>query len=293
MIHSMTGFGRADGIILGMNIAIEMRSLNNRYSEIVIRAPRKWAAIEDPLREMIQKEVPRGKIDVQVFINEDKKSLTRMKINEGVIRGYEKLVKDLKKRFVLENTFTVGELLSLPDVFSIEEDPTDFQKLLSGIQKVVKRAIDCLLKSQAKEGMTLVKDLKHRVRVIDRNLKEILQVIPKKRKELSENLRNRIMQLLNDPGMLNNDRLEMEVALLAERADITEECVRLRSHLDLFLSILQEGGTVGKRLDFVLQEMHRESNTIGAKAGSYEISRNVVAMKDEIERLKEQVRNIM
>ena len=293
MIYSMTGYGRSEGTILGANVTIEMRSLNNRYSEIVIRTPRKWSSIEDPLRELIQKEVPRGKIDIQVFINDDKKSLTRMQINEGVLKGYEKLIRDLKKRFPIENSITVGQILSLPDVYSIEEDPTDFQKIIKGVQNIARKAIANLLKSQAKEGATLVKDLALRIKSIDKNLQDILRIIPKKRKDLFENLRNRALQLVSDPSVLNDERLEMEVALLTERADITEECVRLRSHLDLFLSVIKEGGTIGKRLDFVLQEMHREANTIGAKAGSYEISRNVVEVKDEIERLKEQVRNLM
>lgn len=292
MIYSMTGFGRGEGVVIGVNVVVEIRSLNNRFLEIAIRLPRKLSSYEDPLRDLLQKEFSRGKIDVQVMVNEEKKSLTRLCLNESMLQRYIEILDTLKTKLQINDTINVTQLLNLPDLLIIEEYPRDHEKFLEGLQKVTQLSIKNLRISQEKEGKALINDMKQRVKNIQKQLSEIQQVLPNRRKEAFNNLKTKVKQLINNDTIINKERLELEIALLAEKSDITEECVRLKSHIDLYLSAVKEGGTIGKRLDFILQEMNREVNTIGAKGNNFEISHLVVEMKDEIERLKEQVRNL-
>ena len=293
MIFSMTGFGREEGTVMGNSVAVELRSVNNRFLETAIRTPRKWSSFEEPLRNLLQKEFARGKIELQLLVNEEKRSLNRYRINEPVFLEYVRLIREFRKRLQIDESINIGQILSLPELLIVDEDIQEHEKFWKGLQKIVQAAMKKLRDSQGKEGTVLVKDLKKRIIIIKRNLKEILRVIPKKRKALMQNLKAKVQQLVIDKKIINRDRLELEIAILAEKSDITEESVRLQSHLELFLDILKEGGSVGKRLDFTLQEMNREINTIGAKGSNFSISRHVIEVKDEIEKLKEQIRNLV
>lgn len=293
MVYSMTGYGRGEGRVLGVGVAVEIRSLNNRFLDMSIRTPRKWNNLEDSIRELVTKEISRGKIEISVQITDNKRGPARLRLNEEILGEYKKLFAILQAHFNMDDKINIGQILNLPDLLAPEEDIYDYDEFGEGLAAVILAAVKNLKTSQRKEANVLVNDAKKRIKIIQTDLKRILLIIPGTRKKLLENLRAKVMQLAVDPKIVKMERLELEVALLSEKSDITEECVRLQSHLTLFMDTIRDGGAVGKRLDFVLQEMNRETNTMGAKADSFEISRYVVEIKDEIERIREQIRNLM
>ncbi len=290
MIRSMTGFGRAASRMKEGGWSIEIRSLNHRYFELSLKAPPSLYGIEDRIRELCQSRVKRGK--VMVNINETNGAeLEGLALDEKVLRFYLSAIHRIQRRFRLEGQLSVSDLLSLPRIFSMEKKAVAPEKLWRALRGPLQSAIETLVHSRVREGQTLLKDLLGRIGKIERTVHHIEARVKRSPEVYYERLRGRIEKLLQEK-LAREERIWQEAALLAERSDVTEEMVRLKSHLQLFRSKILKEEEVGKELDFLLQEMNREVNTLSAKAQDFEISKEVVGIKAELEKIREQIQNI-
>jgi uncharacterized protein (TIGR00255 family) len=288
----MTGYGRTEADDAGSHFSLEIRSLNNRYLDIQIKMPRGLAVLESRVKKTIQGRFSRGRFDVSIIRNNEHERGGRLAVNEALATQYIGILEDLKKRFRLNGEVDLSLVAGLTDLITVTEvkdDPEDLWLILS---KGMAQALDELDRMRNDEGAHLAQDIGERLNTIDRTLQAVRSQSPvtveNARKRMTETL-NRLMAEQPDPL-----RLAQEIAVLAERTDVTEELTRLECHMTQFRSML--GGSsreaVGRKLDFLLQEMGREVNTIASKAMDAQISMDVVNMKAELEKVREQVQNI-
>ncbi len=292
MISSMTGYGRAEANYEGCSIVVEARSLNNRYLEIFIRQPRKFGSFEEDLEKIAKENLSRGKVNFNISFEGLYSSLEELSINMEVAEQYYKAFMQLGDKFNSEVTITPEHLLKFDDVFEWNFPEDKKEKLKKHVIKAFKECVKNLKKHKTEEGRNLAKDFKTRLKNIEAALKIIKKNVQNRHVEDYENLKKRILKLLNDIDRIDPDRMAMEAAFMAEKFDINEECVRLESHIKMFRDVLREGGIIGRKLDFLLQEMNREANTISSKSNSFDIAKEVVIIKEEVERIKEQIRNL-
>lgn len=291
MIASMTGFGKADLIEENTKLSLEITSVNSRFLEFQFRLPKFITALESKLKEMIAQKISRGKISY-TLIWEDQSPVTNyVKLNEEVSDIYFSILKKLQKKYKLSSVIRAENFLSLPDLIKFEKEDFPEEKAWSLISKVTEQALNDLNKSRFQEGKRLAFDLKHRIGNLQVVIKEVEKLSDLNVQSYREKLRQRIKALLVEP-VVDDNRIALEVTLMAERSDVTEECIRFLSHGQQFLESLEESAPVGKKLTFILQELNRETNTIGAKAAFAEISKKVIYLKEEIEKLREQVQNL-
>ncbi len=291
MIRSMTGYGQAETVRDGVKITVELSSLNNRFFETQIRLPRMLSRLEPKVRELISSKVKRGK--VLCFVNRyaEEPEPVKLIVNEGSAAEYIHALRELKQRFSLPGDVEVSDLINLTGVFEPDETIESAESDTSLVEETVSAALDELVSMRVSEGEKLAQDMKPRVEKIIDAVSRIEKLSGNSVEQYKQKLETRMRELLNeiiDPG----ERVAMEAAVVAERCDVTEECVRIRSHSKQFLDTIDENGPVGKRLNFLLQELNREANTIGSKSIAVEISSEVVMLKEEIEKLREQVQNI-
>ncbi len=290
MIYSMTGFGKSSYKSENWFIDVDIKSVNSRYLEIYMKLPSVLQSREYELRDLIKSKVKRGKLSVNLTIKRDGMNGDSVILDEGKLRSYLSLVKQVKKSAKLSDKIKLDHLLLSRDLFiasAVEMTDEEF----SSVKQVVVNATDCLLEMKSKEGAELAKDLKQRIKNIEKKLELIEKEASSSVNESFLKYKEKVMALLNDSPDLNN-RLELELAILAERSDITEECVRLRSHIKLFLDSLNREDDPGRKLNFICQEMNREANTISSKTLSTSITHNSVHIKEDIERMREQIQNI-
>ncbi|MBE3581012.1 MAG: YicC family protein [Thermoanaerobacteraceae bacterium] len=292
MIASMTGYGRGQATGAGTVVVVEAKSVNSRFLDINIRLPRAYLALEDPIRTEIKKRFARGHIDVFVSISEENPEKQPISVDKGRAMAYYSALKELAQILGVPEDITAAQLLTLPDVLIMGGPACQEDTLWPVLYHALDTALGGLVAARLAEGARLQEDLKQRARTVEQYIEAIGWRAPQVPVEYAARLREKIAQLVQGTHVLDPDRLEMEVALLAERCDIHEELVRLRSHLEEWGVLLEGRGAVGRRLDFLLQEMLREINTIGAKANDLEISRMVIAVKGELEKMKEQVQNV-
>ncbi|MCK4966148.1 YicC family protein [bacterium] len=293
MINSMTGYGKGGANIGSTVITVEIKSVNNRYCEVFTRMPFRFTIQEEQVREKVKGVLKRGKIDVLVEITGDKKSGERIAIDDEKLLDYLSVLNNVKKKYNIEGDITVQDILNLDDVFIKEEEKNVIEIYWDGILKAVLKALINVEKSRRAEGKNIEKDLRKRIGIIRKNLSAIEAAAKKRSKAVADKLHKKVEILVKRIDRVNKERLELEILLLSEKYDITEERVRLKHHNSFFLETLKDGGEAGKRLEFILQEMTREVNTIGAKGSSFDISKYVVIIKEEVEKLREQVRNIV
>ncbi|MDE2706840.1 MAG: YicC family protein [Gemmatimonadetes bacterium] len=315
-IHSMTGFGRAAAERRGLRLAVELRSVNSRYLDIQVRCPADLQPFELAIRERIQARVRRGKINAHLAWEEESQPEALPQLDEEAAKHYLAQLRRLAElaqseaaesratmspwkaffaRFKGLEYFNVGIervlLAKLPNLFRVQAAELDSAVVQEVLRVGLDQALAELVAMREAEGHTLAADLRTRVEAVGTLLERVAERSQATRGQVAERLREKISALLT-LGEVAEDRLATEVALIAERSDIVEEIVRFRSHNAQFLDTLAQGGEVGKRLNFLLQEMHREANTISAKAAAAEIAHWVVEIKEEIERLREQVQNL-
>ena len=292
MIRSMTGYGRSETGDAGSRFSIEIRSLNNRYLDIQIKMPRGLAVLESRVKKTVQERFSRGRFDVSIMRSSEQESCGRLVVNEALAAEYIGILEDLKKRFGLSGDVDLSLVTGLADLITmtgIKEDPEQHWQIIS---KGMSQALDELDVMRNDEGALLAEDIGERLDTVDRTGKAIRSQVPvgveNARKRMTDTL-NRLLSEQPDPV-----RLAQEIAVLAERTDVTEELTRLECHMTQFRSLL--GGSsreaVGRKLDFLLQEMGREVNTIASKAMDAQISMDVVNVKAELEKIREQVQNI-
>lgn len=290
MIRSMTGVGRAEGVVAesGTRIVVDIRSVNHKYFELVSKLPPQLVSYERDIYEIVRKKIRRGYIQLQLTIDEPS-TATCIKIDWEAAKRYLTLIRQLKRRFNLSGEVELNALLTLPGVITTNKVTPGQNRLWCASRKIIGEAIRQLIRMRETEGTALVRDLRRRINKIRQALHYIQERVPKR---VAERRKNLTEQLANLNIQANSKRILEEVAYITERLDIHEECVRLRSHCSMFLRALRSSSTSGKKLDFIAQEMLRETDTLAAKARDVVISRRAIEIKGEIEKLKEQVRNV-
>lgn len=291
MIRSMTAFARAAAPLREGGWGIEIRSLNHRYFEFSLKTPPALNALENRIREQVQSVMRRGKITVSINQESSEDRKEYLSIDEEAVQFYLSSLAKMKKKFKLAGELSVADVLKFPGLFSGEEKAADPEKLWPHLKKVLSSALEDAVKAKQLEGQKLAKDVDARLAAITKSVAVIEKQAAGQSARIFKKLTEKIHAMVADKN-LDADRLEREVAFLAERNDITEEVVRMKSHLDLFKKRLRGDGEVGRELDFLCQEMNREVNTMTSKAQHFEISTEVVFVKGELEKIREQIQNI-
>ncbi|MFQ5949567.1 MAG: YicC/YloC family endoribonuclease [Nitrospiria bacterium] len=291
MIRSMTGFGRAEGSYKGRSFVVELRSVNHRYCEVVVRLPKQLALLEEPIKKRVRGCIARGRIELSVSANGSADALKRFKIDLESADAYYRLLKKLKRELRLPGEIDIGLLSRFREVVTVVEPPEKIEPWARVINKTLDRAIAALEKMRQEEGRALEKDFSGHLRMISEKLSLIEGREEDVVRAYYRRLRKRVSELSENIN-IDPARLSQEAAIYAERSDISEERARLKTHIEQFRKMLHKKEAVGRSLDFLLQEMNREVNTIGSKANDAAISLHVVAMKGELEKMREQVQNI-
>jgi uncharacterized protein (TIGR00255 family) len=287
----MTGYGAADLERDGQRLSAEIRSVNHRYCEVSLRAPKLVGLFEDQIRQLIADRFSRGKFSLTITWSGVGDSGEVLRVNEVVTDRYVALLEQLRQRYRLDSGLDVRTLATLPDVFTWEHTALSDDETWALLQSVVGQACENMNARKAREGDALARDLVHRLGLIRAQLDLVAERAPNRPVEAKERLETRLKALLNGVDM-DPVRIAQEVALMADRLDCTEECVRLAAHLDQFRHLAEGPEPAGRKLNFLLQEMNREANTIGSKANDVDIAHAVVVIKEELERLREQVQNV-
>lgn len=291
MIKSMTGYGHAENVQNGIETAAEVRSLNNRYLDVNVRLPKAMAHFEQKIIDTVREYFARGRVNVSISQKTKEDHPAGLILDENISKAYLRLAKDLKEKYSVSGELNVGQLLSFPDIISYEAEPLADETYWQCAEAALRDALVQSNEMREKEGHELGLDFEKRIQGLEQHISEIEEISSNRSSEELDKLRTRVQTLLDNHDV-DQDRLELEIAILADRLDVTEECVRFHSHNKLFLDTLNGGDSPGRRLNFLLQEMHREANTIGAKANNAQISHLVVLIKEEVERIREQVQNI-
>ncbi|ULA57960.1 MAG: Protein YicC [Nitrospira sp.] len=291
MIRSMTGYGKKDGTSQQATVTVEIRSVNHRFLEAAVRVPRSLAQLEDPIRKAVQQRCLRGRVDVSVTIQAARGSLKTVHIDQALAKQYHAALKKLQKTLGLRGGVDLSMVAGFRDIVSMTDEPVDTDHLGKTVMRVLGGALTDLEKMRKREGEALAKDLALHLDAIREARSVVAKKAPDLAKSAFDRMKARIETLLQsevpDPA-----RLQQELAVYADRSDISEELVRLESHMVQFDQQLRSQESVGKTLEFLLQEMGREVNTIGSKANDAEIAALVVRMKAELEKLREQVQNV-
>lgn len=292
MIVSMTGFGRAEGTFEKKNYNIEIRSVNNRFCEIAFKYPKYLSSKDFELKEIVRKKITRGKINISINAEDESDVPVNLNADEKTIKEYFNLLKKVKEVIGSDEEIQVDHILNFTDLFlkdplsEISENEFEF------VTGLLNKALDDLIKMKVKEGESLKKDILDRIKFIDKES----AVIAKMSKNRLKNERNRLLSkvelLLGDKRIVDENRLELEVILLAEKIEITEELIRLKSHIKYFAEYAKSNELAGRRLNFLIQEINREINTIASKSLDAEISQRAAVMKEELEKIREQLQNV-
>lgn len=292
MIISMTGFGRGEASAGGITVTVETKSVNSRYLDISLRLPQPMQDKELEVKELIQERINRGKINLNIRIDKADTGKPDVQINPKLVEGYRKLLDRLREAAEIEQDISLQDLLQFPDIFvSREEDEQTLETIWKLAQKASVEALEQLIEMRTQEGTQLKEDLLKRVNHIDAKMDIVQKLTDGRAEEARDKLLERIRNLI-DEDQIDNERLELEVAVLVDKMDITEELVRLKSHIKFFKEAIDHEDSVGRRLNFLSQEMNREINTIGSKANNSEISQHVVHAKESLEQIKEQIQNV-
>jgi uncharacterized protein (TIGR00255 family) len=288
----MTGFGRSEFLDKELEITSEVRSLNNRFLDISVRLPNNYMLYEQEVKGLIKKYLTRGRINLTVALKSTNGfRANNIKIDKDLLNSYFERLTEIKHLLQLPGAIEMGHLLGLPNIFTFEEEALAIDVIWEKMQTVIEASLQDLCNMREKEGTELTKDLHYRISLITNAIDQIERIAKGRIQNEFEKLNERIQNLVSSKE-LDAGRIEMEVAILADRIDVTEECTRFRSHNKMFLSTINDEEPGGRRLNFVTQEMNREVNTIGAKANDAEIVTLVIHIKEEIEKIREQVQNL-
>ncbi len=295
MIRSMTGFGRASFSVDGVGFEVEVRSVNHRYLDLRVRLPRPLAELESEAKALLRESLQRGKVELVLALSSGAESRSRVRVDREAAEQYLEAARELAGEQEIAREWDVTSLLALPGVARFVEPELPRESLSTALRQGVASALATLESMRVSEGKALERELAARLENVLARLESLGERSGEVQSRVREKLRKRAVQLRNETGLLDEARLHQEIVIAADRLDFTEELVRLRSHVDQFRSIVADSGAgkpAGRRLDFLTQEMAREANTIGSKGSDAPISHDVVELKTEIERIREQVRNI-
>ena len=291
MVLSMTGFGRGKADDDTREVTVELKTLNHRYLDVNLRLPRAMSFLEDEIRKYIQQSIARGRVEAYIGYKNKGDDRMEVSLNESVLEAYRRSFEIISERLGIENKPDLATIAGIPDLFTITEREEDEDTLRSLVFKALDEALSYLKDMRLKEGDHLKADVLDRAALIEGMVGNIEDRAPLVVEEYRKKLQNRLKELLNSTE-LDENRFNTEVAYFADRSNITEELIRLKSHLVQLKQAMQGGGSVGRKLDFIVQEMNREANTIGSKSGDIAITNLVVEMKSEIEKIREQIQNL-
>ena len=291
MIKSMTGYGRAQGRFSGGDILVEIKSVNNRYLDCGVKLPRVYAFAEDAVKTTVQKYISRGKVDVFITINSAGAENVKISLNAPVVEGYLSALRKIASDYGVRDDISVSSLSRFSDVFLVEKQEEDEQEVRTAILSVVEEALSAYDAMRVREGEALSRDL------LDKSgeILHLVSLVEARNPETVAAYRERLtakMQEVLSSAAFDEGRILQEAAIYADKVAVDEETVRLRSHVDQLRTMLSEGGVIGRKLDFLMQEMNREANTIGSKGNDVEQARTVVEIKALLEKLREQIQNI-
>lgn len=292
MVVSMTGFGRSKKEHEHFKVIVEMKSVNHRFCEITVRMPRQFLLFEDKLRKTVNQYIGRGRVDVFVTVEGEGYINRTLQVDWNLLSQYEQAVEKAKHSYKLDGSFSVEQLLNLPEVFTVNENEDGIEVLEQVLLEVTKEAAIELQNMRKIEGKALKADIVARLELIDLAVQYLIPLSADVVEKYRERLTKKMNDFLNGVYEVDEGRILTEVAIFADKADINEELTRLHSHIGQFYKIIEANESIGRKLDFLVQEMNREMNTIGSKANDVQISQKVVEMKSELEKIKEQVQNI-
>jgi len=292
MIQSMTGFGKGMAADGENEIRIELKTLNNRYLDLNTRIPKDLSFLEEDIRNTLKRQIRRGRVELYLTYEQSEGASAQVTVDHALLEQYMGAFADMKERYGIEPDLTASAMVKLPDVIQLKRNDADEEAIGKLAQEALFGAIEGLTQMRVREGENLAKDIAERAGTLLDMLDTIKERSPEVVKEYREKLENRIQELIKDTSSMDETRLESEVAYMADRCDIAEEITRLGSHLSEIGKLLKTDGAVGRKLDFLIQEINREINTIGSKSSDLTITRLVVDMKSETERIREQVQNI-
>lgn len=291
MIKSMTGYGRAQQLVDGMNITVEIKSVNHRYFEFSSKLSRTYGFLDEKLKGFFNGRLTRGKMECYVQIEAVEEPDTIISLNHSLVKGYIDAYKELAETYGLENDVKVSDIARVGDIFSVRKQAADEDRIWAAVSVVAEAALAGFVAMREREGARLRDDVLSRLDEIIKNVEFIEERSPQTVAEYNEKLLARLRELLND-AHIEEQRILTEAAIFADKIAVAEETVRLRSHISQLRSFLDSSEAIGKKMDFLVQELNREANTIGSKAQDVEIARRVVSVKAEIEKIREQIQNI-
>lgn len=285
---SMTGYGKGVGAFDGRELTIELKSVNHRFLDVTVKLPRTLLYAEDTVRKTLQSRLSRGHVDVFVTLVDKREGVTSIRLDKSVASAYVELSKNVSEEYGIVNDFGVTSLLKIPDVLT--HDTLDQDGLIPLVEDVLSNAIDGLIEMRKAEGEALKKDLLQRITVMRQMLSVIVERAPLVSEDYRVKLTERLAEILG--GVIDEARILQEVAIFTDKANIDEEITRLTAHFDRAVEYMQDTAPVGRRLDFLVQEMNREMNTIGSKSNDVVITEQVLKLKNELEKVREQVQNL-
>lgn len=288
---SMTGYGSAKGSVEGQEITVELKSVNNRYLDCSVRLPRNFLFAEDTVKQAVSAGVSRGKVDVFVSAQASQDSGTVVSVNEELARGYRDAVARIAETLGLESGLNAFSLARFPDVLTVERRELDKDKAAAALSEITAKAVEEFNAMREREGERLRRDMLGKLETIEGLVSVVEERSPQTMKEYRERLEARLRDILADRS-LDEQRVITEAAIFADRTAVDEETVRLRSHIAQFRTMLEEGSPIGRKMDFLVQEFNRESNTIGSKCSDASLAKVVVDLKSEIEKIREQLQNV-
>lgn len=291
MLRSMTGFGRANGLFKDLDITVEIKSVNHRYFEFSCRMPRAYQFIEEKLKSICQQSISRGKVELSVFIDDNSDSAVEVEINRPYAKAYIDALKQLSKEFGIKNDVKISTLANNDEIFKTSHRQQPDEEVAQAVADVVSQAIDGFILMREVEGERLKNDVLMRAKNILEKVEFVESRSPQTVKAYRERLEQKMKEVLENTN-IDEQRIITETAIFADKVAVDEETVRLRSHIKQLQSYMEADGPVGKKIDFIVQEMNRETNTIGSKCQDVEIAHTVVDIKSEIEKIREQIQNI-
>ena len=291
MIMSMTGFGRGHKVLNGRDITFEIRSVNHRYYEFSSRLPRSLNYVEERLKSLLQGRISRGKVEVSVLLNNVEAADEKITINRDVVREYIEALRSVKGEFGLTDDLALSNVLRIPDAFTVVKTETDEEQLWEDIKSTAEEALEHFISMRENEGARMKQDVLSRLAKIEEWVGVVETRSPQVVEDYRKRLYDKMCEVLSSSN-IDENRILLEAGIFSEKTAVDEETVRLRSHIAQFRSMLESGEPVGRKLDFLVQEMNRETNTIGSKVQDIEVTRIVVDQKSEIEKIREQIQNI-
>jgi len=291
MIKSMTGFGRSEIVKGNRKISVEIKSVNHRYLEAGIKMPKKLNVFESRMRDLLKKYATRGKIDIFINYEDDSESQVNLKFNQNIADEYMAIFNNMSEKYNLKNDMTVGGLARFPEVITMDEVQEDEEELWHFIEEAMKAALEQFVNTRILEGENLKKDLLGKLGHMEELVAFVEKRSPEIMKEYRSKLESKVKELLGDTT-IDESRIATEVIIYADKISVDEETVRLRSHIEHARKCLNEDGGIGRKMDFIAQEMNREANTTLSKANDIEISNAAIDLKTEIEKVREQIQNI-